>query len=116
MPAKHLQQMQKMAETVSAYGELTGDETVRGIGQILGDVKFRAVLNEFHDSPESRRKASRNATAYCKRQGVKVPRGIKVTLKDNNWRASLCAKVEVFGVGIEYGAHYDSESGFGWGC
>ena len=116
MPRKHVKQMHEMAEVISAYGELSNAKNLISIAQIMNDPKFKTALDEFHDNAESRKLASKNATTYWKRKGVKVPKGISLTLKDNNWRVSACGKVQLeingIAVAVEVGAHYDSESGW----
>ena len=37
-------------------------------------------------------------------------------LVPGNWRVSLCITLSTSFGDIQAGVHYDSDSGFGWGC
>jgi hypothetical protein len=64
-------------------------------------------MEEFHDNPRARLSASKNGNRYLKRKGVELPEGVIVTMKDNNWRVSVCVSTRC--------VHYDSHDGWGWG-
>ncbi|HKO95707.1 MAG TPA: hypothetical protein VJU86_01855 [Pyrinomonadaceae bacterium] len=96
MPTKHRKQ-------ATALAKLTQD-----ISRFLKSARFLAALDEFHDNPDARKAASKNAPSYLKQRGVAIPKGMKVTLKDNNWSVKLCAKAFIFEVCITY----DSVGGF----
>jgi hypothetical protein len=73
--------------------------------------KFLALIDELHTNAEARAQASRHGLAYLRKRGVRLPRGARFGLKDNNWRVWACGRVLGF-VGC---VHYDSGKGWGWG-
>ena len=116
MPKRHVTQTSKLSGSLSELAR-TAPKSLRALSKLARDPRLLAVISELHDSGEERRKAAKNATAYLKRRGVAVPEGMKVTLIDNNWRASFCITgVTKDGVIWSWGFHYDSEEGWGWGC
>src|SRR5688572_23906297 len=97
MPTEHREQ-------ATALARLTQD-----LSRFLRNPRFRAALNEFHDNPKARKSASKNAASYLKRRRIKIPKGMKITLKDNNWSMKLCVKAFVI---FEICVTYDSAQGF----
>jgi hypothetical protein len=100
IPAEHRKQIPILAKSV------------QDLNRFLRNAQFQAALDEFYDNPKARASASKNATGYLKRRGVSIPSGMEVTMRDNNWRISVC----VTALGHTGCAHYSSTSGFGWGA
>lgn len=124
MPYAHVEQLRDLNDALAILSRLSkpprdGEQLVLDISDFasfLRDPVLKSTIDRFHDSKEAREEAARNGTAYFRKHGVRVPEHMAITVVDNNWRVSACVKLVVFGVGIEYGAHYDSETGWGWGC
>jgi len=120
MPKKHVKQLKEAADTVRNFGNFSESKLIKRLGQVLKDPKFKSALDDFHDDPKSRKEASEDPKLFCKRKGLTIPKGLVFHLKDNNWRAGCCGTIKItldhIVTTIEVGFHYDSDSGFGWGC
>jgi hypothetical protein len=116
MPKSHLTQSTKLSATFSELAKVA-PKSLSSLSKLVRDPQLLTVVNELHDNDEERRKASKNATAYLKRRGVNLPKGMVVRLVDNNWSMSFCIHGKSkTGVDWTWGFHYDSEAGWGWGC
>ena len=96
MPKEHREQATAVAKSA------------QDLSRLLRNAKFRAALDEFHDDPEARKAASKNAVRYLKRRGVPIPDGMAITLRDNNWHLELCVNVLI----VSFCVKYFSTSGF----
>lgn len=116
MPKRHVTQVTKLS---AAFSELArvAPKSFKALSKLARDKQLLAVVSELHDDAGERRKAAKNATAYLKSRGVDIPKGMKVRLIDNNWSMSFCITgVTKDGVIWSWGFHYDSETGWDWGC
>jgi hypothetical protein len=84
--------------------------SAQDLSRLLKSAKFRDVMDEFYDDPDARKAASKNTAGYLKRRGVTIPKGMKITLTDNNWNVEMCLHIIA---GIKFCIKIDSTSGFG---
>ena len=100
-PATLLQDVADMADELAGY---------------ISSPLVEEAIVRFHDSPEARREASKDLTAYLRAAGLEVSDRASFQLRDNNWCAQLVLTVLTEGSEISIGGHYDSDSGWGTGA
>ena len=132
LSAEHGRQREELVETLRAQSEecvAAAKETSGFPARLLGDVAdataelatyisspvVEEALVRFHDSPEARREASKDLTAYLRTAGLEVSDRASFQLRDNNWCAQLVLTVFTDGHQTAIGGHYDSNSGWGTG-
>jgi len=96
MPTEHRKQATALARAA------------RELSRFVRSSQFRAALDEFHDNPAARKAASKDTAGYLEQRGIKIPDGMRIALKDNNWNVSLCVKAFIFEICIKY----DATAGF----
>ena len=97
MPTVHEQQMSTLSKQLQALSKI-----------ISRSATFAQRWMNFMTTRQPDQARAGTETSYLKQKGVELPEGVIVTMKDNNWRISVCV------VGLRC-VHYDSVGGWGWG-
>jgi tartrate dehydratase alpha subunit/fumarate hydratase class I-like protein len=100
IPAKHLKKLNYLVQAHQIIVKLGTDK------------KILAALNELSENPELRKQVAKDPAAYIKRKGISLPRGAKVTFREN-WGGEINFVISTPGGGsVSASASYSDSEGF----